>query len=84
MLHLFVSMSLFEDAADISRRTDCMEEYIKKGIAMACFYYARCLSLGRGVQLDEDEAKKFYSRVSIQHRTLLHLYVQGGPKITLQ
>ena len=57
-------MSLFEDAADISRRTDCMEEYIKKGIAISCFYYARCLSLGRGVQQDEDEAKKYYSKVS--------------------
>jgi len=57
-------VSLFEDPADISRRTDCMEEYIKKGIAIACFYYARCLSLGRGVQQDEDEARKLYSRVS--------------------
>ena len=55
---------MLEDTADISRRTGCMEEYIKKGIAMACFYYARCLNLGRGIQQDDDEAKIFYSRVS--------------------
>jgi len=59
-------VSLFDDATNISRRTDCMEEYIKKGIAMACFYYAQCLSLGRGIQQDDDEAKIFYSRVSRQ------------------
>jgi len=53
-----------DNAADISRRTDCMEEYIKKGISMACFYYARCLHLGRGIQQDDDEAKKYYSQVS--------------------
>ena len=58
------SVSLLEDAADISRRTDCMEDYIKKGISMACFYFARCLSLGRGIQQDEEEAQRLYSRVS--------------------
>jgi len=60
-------VTLFEDAADISRRTDCMEEYIKKGISMASFYLARCYSLGRGKQQDDDDAKKFYSQVSKQH-----------------
>jgi len=60
-------VSLFEDAADVSRRTDCVEEYIKKGISMACFYYARCLSLGRGVQQDDDEANKYFSQVSKQN-----------------
>jgi len=58
-----VSVSMLDHAADTSRRTDCMEEYVNKGISMACFYYARCLSLGRGIQQDEDEAKTFYSRV---------------------
>jgi len=57
------SVSLFDNPADINRRTDCMEEYIKKGISMACFYYARCLDLGRGIQQDDDEAKKYYSQV---------------------
>ena len=60
----FCRVSYFEHPGDISEQTDCMEEYIRKGIAMACFYYGRCLSLGQGVQQDDDEAKKFYSRVS--------------------
>jgi len=66
-----VSVTHINDAADVSRRTDCMEEYVKKGIALACFYYARCLSLGVGIQHDEDEAKRFFSRVSRYGRVTL-------------
>jgi TPR repeat protein len=61
-VELAARVSQCEDTAYISQETDCMEEYIKKGISMACFYYARCLSLGRGVQEDEHLAKSLYSQ----------------------
>jgi hypothetical protein len=34
---------------------------------MGCFYYARCLHEGHGVKKNEDEAKKYYSKVSVLH-----------------
>ena len=40
-----------------------MPTYIKKGIAMACFYYARCLNLGRAILPDPEEASKYYAEV---------------------
>ena len=48
----------------IARETDCLPSFIRKGIAMSCFYYARCLHEGAGAKKDEGEAKRFYSRVS--------------------
>ena len=49
----------------IAEETDCVPAYISKGIAMACFYYARCLHHGRSTKKDENEAKFYYSKVSI-------------------
>ena len=53
-----------DDVERVSRETDCLIDYIKKGIAIACFYYARCLALGRGIAKDEKAAATFYSRVN--------------------
>ena len=49
----------------IAEETDCVPAYISKGIAMACFYYARCLHHGRSTKKDENEAKFYYSKVSV-------------------
>ncbi|XP_001368974.2 LRP2-binding protein [Monodelphis domestica] len=50
------------DVPTIAQITDCLPEYITKGIAMASFYYARCLQLGLGIPKNETEAKKYYSK----------------------
>jgi len=61
-VELAARVSQLEDVAEVSRQTGCMPEYIRKGISMASFYYARCLSLGRGVLKDEFEAKRLFSQ----------------------
>ncbi|XP_060578569.1 LRP2-binding protein-like isoform X2 [Ruditapes philippinarum] len=55
-------VSQLSDVGLISKETDCLPSFICKGIAMSCFYYARCLHAGHGVKKDENEAKKYYSR----------------------
>ena len=57
-------VSQLSDVGFIARETDCLPSFIRKGIAMSCFYYARCLHEGAGAKKDEGEAKRFYSRVS--------------------
>jgi len=57
------SVSELPSVEEISMETGCLPQYISKGLAMACFYYARCLTLGRGVQKDMEEAQKYYSLV---------------------
>ena len=56
-------MALLEDVNSIAAETDCQAGFISKGISMACFYYARCLHEGRGVQKDEVASKSFYTKV---------------------
>jgi len=46
----------------LARRTNCLPSYVRKGIALACFYYARCLDLGRGVKKDARLARELFSR----------------------
>ncbi|XP_068951977.1 LRP2-binding protein isoform X2 [Petaurus breviceps papuanus] len=53
------------DVPTIAQMTDCLPEYITKGIAMASFYYARCLQLGLGIIKNEAEARKYYSKACI-------------------
>lgn len=48
----------------LAKVTDCLPASVAKGVAMAAFYLARCLQLGRGVQQDPAAAKKYYSKVS--------------------
>lgn len=77
MLHFNGRLCELTDVEKISLETDCLVQYINKGISMASFYYARCLALGRGVQKDEEEAKKYYSLVSTFSCFLFHyLYFQ--------
>ncbi|KAJ7423456.1 LRP2-binding protein [Willisornis vidua] len=46
----------------VAKTTDCHPTYVAKGVAMAAFYLARCLQLGRGVKQDQNAAKKYYSK----------------------
>lgn len=62
---LLSRVSQLSDVDLIAKETDCLPNYIRKGIAMACFFYARCLHEGHGIQADGEGAKKLYSRVCI-------------------
>ncbi len=53
-----------DDVNTVSIETDCLKAYIAKGIAVACFIYARCLDLGRGTKVNKDLAQTYYKRVS--------------------
>ncbi|NXC35171.1 LR2BP protein, partial [Campylorhamphus procurvoides] len=46
----------------LAKKTDCHPTYVTKGVAMAAFYLARCLQLGRGIKQDQDAAEKYYSK----------------------
>ncbi|ELT91021.1 hypothetical protein CAPTEDRAFT_223760 [Capitella teleta] len=61
-MELAARVAMFDDVDQIAKETDCLPCFISKGISMAAFYYARCLHLGLGVQKNEAEAKKYYSR----------------------
>lgn len=60
-VELAAGLSELPSVEEISMETGCLPQYISKGVAMACFYYARSLTLGRGVQKDTAEAQKYYS-----------------------
>ncbi|XP_055970244.1 LRP2-binding protein [Sorex fumeus] len=50
------------DIAMIAQVTDCLQEFITRGMATASFYYARCLQLGLGIKKDEEAAQHYYSK----------------------
>eukprot|EP00069_Balaena_mysticetus_P011866 bmy_00307T0 len=50
------------DIPMIAQVTDCLPEFISRGMAMASFYHARCLQLGLGITKDEATAKHYYSK----------------------
>ncbi|XP_067314194.1 LRP2-binding protein [Pseudorasbora parva] len=52
----------YEDISAIARHTGCLEEFIRKGIAIAMFYFSRCLQLGRGVLQNRDRAKVYLTQ----------------------
>ncbi|KAL7981912.1 hypothetical protein Chor_000969 [Crotalus horridus] len=52
-----------DNVEKIAEETDCLPFYISRGLAMASFYLARCLHLGRGTQQDIAAAKNYYSKV---------------------
>ncbi|XP_059541665.1 LRP2-binding protein isoform X5 [Myotis daubentonii] len=51
-----------QDIPTIAQVTDCLPEFISRGMAMAAFYHARCLQLGLGTTKDEATAKQYYSK----------------------
>ncbi|KAK9398949.1 LRP2-binding protein [Crotalus adamanteus] len=51
-----------DNVEKIAEETDCLPFYISRGLAMASFYLARCLHLGRGTQQDIAAAKNYYSK----------------------
>ncbi|XP_066504959.1 LRP2-binding protein isoform X2 [Hoplias malabaricus] len=57
----------YEDINGIAKCTGCLPEYISKGIAIACFYYARCLQLGRGLPQNREKAEHFYQKAALMN-----------------
>ncbi|XP_073710646.1 LRP2-binding protein isoform X1 [Misgurnus anguillicaudatus] len=57
-------VSKYENISAIARRTDCLEEYIRKGITIGTFYFAQCLQLGRGVQQHKDKAQRYFTQAA--------------------
>ncbi|BFZ01836.1 hypothetical protein BsWGS_04875 [Bradybaena similaris] len=57
-----VSILKEEDVPVLAAKTDCLPFYIIKGIAIACFIYARCLASGFSLKANKDLAKEFYSK----------------------
>lgn len=55
-------VSQLSDPEELAANTDCIVDYVIKGLAMACFYYARCLQNGHGLKKDPAEAKTYYSK----------------------
>ena len=66
---LFVTPSVGEqeDIEGLALETDCLPQYVAKGIALGCFVYARCLHHGSGVEQSREQAKHWYSRVCTHH-----------------
>ncbi|XP_027491787.1 LRP2-binding protein isoform X2 [Corapipo altera] len=75
LVEYYYTKKFYSKAADLAKRTtenndinmlakkaDCHPTYVAKGVAMAAFYLARCLQLGRGIKQDQDAAKKYYSK----------------------
>ncbi|CAG5122290.1 unnamed protein product, partial [Candidula unifasciata] len=57
-----VSILREEDVPLLAAKTDCLPYYMIKGIAIACFVYARCLASGLSIKANKDLAKEFYSK----------------------
>lgn len=61
-VELAARVSHLDNVDQIAQETECLPAFVRKGIALACFYYARCLYLGLAIKKDEAEAKKYYSK----------------------
>jgi len=71
----------YEDIDLIAQKTGCMESYIKKGIALACFYLSRCLYLGKGLKKDAEKSNEYLGKLCELDPSLaydLHLEVTYG------
>ncbi|XP_029515273.1 LRP2-binding protein [Oncorhynchus nerka] len=54
----------YDDIAAIAMVTDCLPEYVIKGVAIALFYYARCLELGKGVPQSKEKAWQYFTKAA--------------------
>ncbi|KAI4904918.1 hypothetical protein NFI96_033162 [Prochilodus magdalenae] len=57
----------YEDINTTAKCTGCLPEYISKGIAIALFYYARCLQLGRGVPQNREKSQHYYTKAALMN-----------------
>lgn len=50
------------DPDEVAHETNCLLHYVKKGIALGCFVYGRCLHRGFGIEKDKTQALEYYSK----------------------
>ena len=64
-ISLHARLAALDDTAQLSRDTDCLEAFIKKGLSLGLFLYGRCLEKGvvEGGK-EEDAPVKWYAKVS--------------------
>ncbi|XP_076147953.1 LRP2-binding protein [Alosa pseudoharengus] len=55
-------ISEYQDICAIARETECLPEFVAKGIAMSLFYYGRCLQLGHGTPQDRAQAELCFTK----------------------
>ncbi|XP_001634827.2 LRP2-binding protein [Nematostella vectensis] len=75
------SVADLDDVMAIARETECLPKYVAKGISLGSFVYARCLHHGFGVDKDEKNALRFYSRAAqfdMDTAARLHDYMTYG------
>ncbi|RNA23481.1 LRP2-binding -like [Brachionus plicatilis] len=56
-------VSELNDIDKISRETNCLRDFICKGIGLACFTLARCYEMAKGIEKDTNKALYLYKRV---------------------
>eukprot|EP00794_Sanderia_malayensis_P005272 gene5272-5938_t len=90
----YYRQKLYNNAVDFSQRvicitdadvaaedTGCLLHYVKKGIALGCFIYGRCLYRGFGTQKNKQKALEYYSKaasvdIDVAHQ-MQELMIQG-------
>lgn len=60
---MLLRVSELNDVGKISRETNCLKDFICKGIGLACFTLARCFDMGKGIAKDTEKAQYLYKRV---------------------
>ena len=71
---LFHRAICITDAEKVAEATGCLVHYIRKGIAMSCFVYGRCLAKGYGIDRDKQTALEYYAKVTIISLYYIYIY----------
>ncbi|KAG8453707.1 hypothetical protein GDO86_000365, partial [Hymenochirus boettgeri] len=61
-IELAKKVASHDDIKLLAKSIDCLPECTSQGVAMAMFYFARCLHLGLGIKQDITAAKQYYSK----------------------
>lgn len=60
--HCAWSIAQTEDVKAAAEKIGLLLAFVRRGVALGCFYYARCLQTGRGVQKNESEAVQYFKK----------------------
>jgi len=60
--HCAWSIAQVVNIEEACEKSNTLLEYTQRGVALGCFYYARCLQLGKGVGKNEEDALKYYKK----------------------
>lgn len=74
-LELAASLIDVSDCEALARQLDCEVSYVRKGVAIACFYYARMHERGVGVAKDKQKSQAYFAK-SIANDPEVAAYLQ--------